>query len=78
MTKLSFYQSDSPMSESFWQKNSLVTLIFFAYFDILPIRKFWESVSRTSDNKNFGGKISYMKFVIFLLWELSARFQLEN
>ena len=31
VTKLSFCQSDSPMSESFWQKNSLVTHIFFVY-----------------------------------------------
>ena len=29
-------------------------------------------------NKNFGEKMSYIEFVIFLLWELSARFQLEN
>ena len=29
VTKLSFCQSDSPMSLSFWQKNSLVTHIFF-------------------------------------------------
>merc|ERR1712051_1076692 len=37
VTQLSFRQSDSPMSESFWQKNSLVTHIFFiyAYLNIL-------------------------------------------
>ena len=29
VTKLSFCQSDSPMSESFWQRSSLVTHIFF-------------------------------------------------
>ena len=29
VTKLSFCQSDSPMSESFWQKNSLVSHIIF-------------------------------------------------
>ena len=29
VTKLSFCQSDSPMSKSFWENNSLVTHIFF-------------------------------------------------
>ena len=29
VTKLSYCQSDYPMSESFWQNNSLVTHIFF-------------------------------------------------
>ena len=29
VTKLSFCQNDSPLSKSFWQKDSLVTLILF-------------------------------------------------
>ena len=37
VTKLSLSQSDSPMSESFWQKNSLVIHIFF---DLWPFKHF--------------------------------------
>ena len=41
VTKLSFCRNDSPYGKSFWQKDSLVTLLIYAYLNISACRKFF-------------------------------------
>ena len=71
VTKLSFCQSDFPTSESFWQKNSLITHIFFdqcLFKHFSPVANFGQQALKlklSAQVQNYSGQKEGQDFIHF-------------
>ena len=79
VTKLSFCQSDSPLSESSWQKNSLVTNIFFdlcLFKHFSPVANFGQQMG--SNNRFLNNYSSNHSWMFFEALRVKTKYQWIN